>query len=181
MSILLTVWTFLKSPLGRYVAIGAICVLLLLGLRHHWVGVGVQREVAAEARRLELAQAKVAKREVKASAISEHVAADLSKERVRIEYRTQVLTKEVPVYVTQAADTRCVVPVGFVQLYDAAASGSPTGAPPTPGGSVEAPSGVPLSAVLETDVANLGTGHDFRAEALAWRDWYAKQAAEWGK
>lgn len=181
----LAVKTFLGSPLGRQILAGLtialVLTMLLLGLRGHWIGQGVAKEQRAEAARLKAAQSKVAKREDKAAKITADVGADLQKNRVQIAYRTRVLIKEVPAYVSPAADAECVVPAGFVRLHDAAALGSPTGVPGPARGPVDAPSGVPLSAVAATVVGNYGVAYDWRAEALSWRAWYTRQSAEWAK
>lgn len=172
---------FLKSPLGRYLMIGLACLAAILLLRHHWVGVGAAQERAAEAYRLAAAVKKVAKREVVANAITDKAKTGLATERVRIQTVTRTLIQKVPVYVTPAADDRCVIPTGFVRLHDAAASGGASGLPGTAGGPLDAPSGVELSAVGATVVANYGSALDWRAEALTWRAWYAQQKAAWDK
>ncbi|CAM4210020.1 hypothetical protein CR156_14345 [Stenotrophomonas lactitubi] len=71
--------------------------------------------------------------------------------------RGDTITKEVPVYVTPTADAACAVPVGFVQLHNAAAAGiAPTGT----AGDPDAPAaGATLSAVAETTAANYGQYH----------------------
>jgi hypothetical protein len=96
---------------------------------------------------------------------------------VRVQTVTRTLVQKVPVYVPAAADSKCVVPVGFVQLHDLAA----TGVPGPAGGPVEAASGVQLSTVLGTVVGNYGIAQDWRAEALGWRAWYADQKAAWDR
>lgn len=140
---------------------------------------GGDAEKRAEAKRLEKAVRKVAKREVKAAAITDKAAEKLQLERGRIEYRTKTIIEKVPVYVTPAADAACAVPVGFVRLHDAAASGGEAALPVAPGGSIDAPSGVALSAVAETVGLNYGAAYQWRAEALTWRAWYVEQAAAW--
>lgn len=169
----LNLLVFLKSKAGQYL-LGALAVLALLTglytLGHHN---GVTSEKAAESRRLDAARKAIAKREVKAQAITEHVAADLTKTRTEIVYRTRTLIEKVPTYVPQSADAGCSIPRGFLRLYDAAA----TGLPSPSGGPDQTPSGIPLSRVLETDVANLGVGYDYRAEVIAWRGWYSAQKA----
>ncbi len=55
------------------------------------------------------------------------------KEKVVVEYVDRIvkvyqagatITKEVPIYVSQAADSACVVPAGFVRVHDAGANRS---------------------------------------------------------
>lgn len=177
----LNILAFLKSPLARYIGLALLCVALVLGLRHHWVGVGVKQERAAEAKRLEKAKVKVAKREVKADAITSKVATERVKEQARIEYRTKILVKEIPTYVSPAADSRCILPVGWVRLHDAAASGSAPSLSQGPGGPLDAPSGVQPSEAITSVIGNYGVAYSWRAEAMAWREWYVAQKAEWEK
>lgn len=140
---------------------------------------GAHHEQVAEAGRLKVAQANVARHEAAAAEITEKLAVKASKAALEIRWRTQTLVEKVPVYVTAEADRDCPVPVGFVRLHNAAASGGPASLPVTPGGPVDTDSGVPLSAVAATVVANYGTAFGWRNEAVAWRDWYAQQSAAW--
>lgn len=172
----LTNWRILA---GIGLALTLSAIITTFGIHQFHRGAESVRE--AEAQRLIAEQKRIAGKEAKASEISEHVAADLTKARVEIQYRTKTLIEKVPVYVTQAADDHCSVPVGFVMLHNAAASGSPPSLPSAPGGPLDGPSGVPLSAVAETVVANYGVGLDYRAEVMAWRAWYAEQKAEWDR
>jgi hypothetical protein len=170
---------FSKTRLGRsvlFVLAVAVAVLVAyqLGQRS-----GVAREKSAEAERRAKAVKVVTKVVTEGRRITADVSAALERRKVEIRTVTQTLTKEVPVYVTVESDRACVVPDGFVRLHDAAAHG--TAVPAAPGGPVEAPSGIPLSAVAETMVANYGVAFEWREEALAWRAWYARQADLWSK
>jgi hypothetical protein len=170
---------FSKTRLGRVVLVAlAVAVALLvafqLGQRS-----GVEREKSDEAQRRAAAVKVVTKVTAEGRKISTDVSTRLERRKVEIRTVTQTLTKEVPVYVTVESDRACVVPDGFVRLHDAAAHG--TAVPAAPGGSVEAASGVPLSAVAETMVTNYGVALEWREEALAWRTWYARQADLWSK
>lgn len=92
---------------------------------------------------------------------------------VKYVHDVQVVTKqgkdiirEIPVYITKAADAACVIPVGFVRVHDAAASGIPL-AEPAPGDN-DAASQVNLSTVGETVTRNY-TGcraNEIKVEAL---------------
>lgn len=78
--------------------------------------------------------------------------------------RGATIVKEVPVYVTTTADAACTVPVGFVHIHDAAASGN---APTGPAGDPDAPAaGLALSAVAETTAANYATCHATVAQVI---------------
>lgn len=164
---------FLLSPLGR--ACGAILAALAVlggvwGLGHHSEAVAVQKRDAG-------AKADIHAHQAVATQISATAKTELTAEREKIRTLTRTLIEKVPVYVPASADAGCVVPAGFVQLHDAAAAGLPGPA----GGSDQAPSGVPLSAVESTVIANYGVAYDWKAEALKWRGWYAEQKASWGK
>lgn len=74
-----------------------------------------------------------------------------------IEKRGATIVKEVPVYVSAAADRACAVPAGFVRLHDAAALGlQPPGGS---GAADETASGVALSTVAGTVTGNYTECH----------------------
>ena len=171
---------FFRSLLGRYVLIALAVIVALLVLGKCQFDRGVKHEQAAQAERLEKAKKAVAKREIKAEKITSEVKADVVEKQIEYRTVTKTLIKEVPKYVTVQADAKCVVPAGFVRLHDSAASGSPS-LPVGAGRSLDAPSGIELSAVAETLVTNYGTAYQWRAEAEGWRRWYAEQKAEWDK
>lgn len=108
--------------------------------------------------------------------------------QTEIEYRDRIKTiyvkgdvieKKVPVYVTQADNDRCIIPSGFVRLYDAAWAGDPPG-PATD--SDRGPAGIPLSIVAETDAYNATSCRAWREQALGWREFYGTlKAATDGK
>jgi hypothetical protein len=163
----------LTSKLG----LAGIAIALVLGI----IGVQTLRLAGAkhELAVLKAADAKIAAdvkaHEATAATISQAAQTQVATERVRVQTVTRTLVQKVPVYVPAAADTECVVPVGFVQLHDLAATGVSVPA----GGPVEAASGVQLSSVLATVVGNYGVAYDWRAEALGWRAWYVDQKAAW--
>lgn len=167
--------SLITSKLG----LAGIALALVLGmfeiqaLRLH----GAQAEITSMKAAQKAAEADVQAHEASASVISTTASQTTAAERVRVQTVTRTLVQKVHDYVPPAADSRCIVYSGFVQLHDNAAAGVPGPA----SGYVEAPSGVPLSVVLDTVLENYGTAYDWRAEALGWRDWYAREAAAWAK
>lgn len=101
-----------------------------------------------------------------------------TKERVRVV--TNTILKEVPVYVSQESNDRCVVPDGAVRLLDAAASGNPP-VPYGPGESADAPSRHELSGVVSNVVGNYGYTHELEAQVRGWQDWYEQVKKDWPK
>jgi hypothetical protein len=170
------VWRFLKSPPGLGLLALAAAVLVLVLTYGAGIEAGVDREVAAQARREEAARKAVAKVEADGKAITADVEQQAEARKAEIRTITKTLIEKVPVYVTVEADRRVDVPVGFVRLHDQAASGL-SGLPDATGLVVDAPSGVPLSAVAGTVVGNYGVAYQWREEALACRAWVAQQAA----
>ncbi|AOS18631.1 hypothetical protein BRM08_23985 [Xanthomonas oryzae pv. oryzae] len=80
-----------------------------------------------------------------------------------------IITREIPIYVTQKADAACAIPAGFVRLHDAAATGNPAG---PPAGDPDAPAaGITLSAVASTVVDNYTSCHATAAQLSALQDW----------
>lgn len=166
---------FLTTPAGLVlIVLGVVAIALALTYRAG-VDAGVERQVAAQARREEAARKAVAMVEKGGRAITADVDQQAAARKVEIRTITKTLIEKVPVYVTVEADRRVDVPVGFVRLHDQAASGLP-GLPDTAGLVVDAPSGVPLSAVAGTLVGNYGVAYEWREEALACRAWVARQA-----
>ena len=165
----------LNSPVLPILAV--VIGFALVGVRLYSAGVaaGVEREVATQARREEAARKVVTKVEKVGKAITAAVDQQSAARKVEIRTITKTLIEKVPVYVTVEADRRVDVPVGFVRLHDQAATGLP-GLPDAPGLVVDAPSGVPLSAVAGTVVGNYGVAYEWREEALACRAWVARQA-----
>lgn len=95
----------------------------------------------------------------------------------QVVYRT--LKEEVPVYVTPLADSRCIVPLGFVLHHDAAAARRAAAVPEGAGGSLDADSGLALSAVERTVTENYEACHDAIAEVTEWRRWYPESREHW--
>lgn len=170
-------WRLIKPPAGRRVALGLALVLIVALAGRGLFDAGVAAEKRAQAARDAKAEKVVAKVASGGVAIAQDVGRKLDAVKVEVRWRTKILKEEVPVYVTAETDRAYPVPVGFVRLHDAAATGSALSA--APGGSVNGPSGVALSAVADTVVENYGTCRIFEAEALAWREWYPRQAALW--
>ena len=137
-----------------YAALGG--VMLAVGFAGGWTvrdwKAGAEGEAAAKE------QVKVVERIVwreRAQAdVTSRIETRAAEAQVQIRTVTRTLIQEVPVYVTPDADDRCIVPVGFVRLHDAAAAG---GAVPEPAGLADdAPSGLELSAVAAGVAENYG-------------------------
>lgn len=84
-----------------------------------------------------------------------------------VEAQTRTVIKEIPVYVTKDDDSRCVVPVGFVRIHDAAANGDA----PSARDSNAAPSGVELSTVAATVADNYGICQQNAEQLKALQEW----------
>lgn len=179
-AVLLGVINFVKTPLGRALATFVLVFLLLLMVYDQGRKAGEAAANEEHAAKQAQAAAVVEVIEGKSKKITEETAAKHEKVVTEIQWRTRYLTKEVPIYVTEKDDAGCVVPDGFVSLYNAAAEGrdpevpGPSGGPDGPG------SGVALSTIAEIDVHNLGVAQYLRTEVLTWREWYAAQAAAYG-
>jgi len=134
---------------------------------------GKHDEVAAQGLRNLAAANKATDQTTQAADASAKVGEKVESAKVEVRTVTQTLTREVVRYVPAAADAQCVVPVGFVRLHDAAATGILPDASPTAGESADAPSGVALSAVGETVAENYGGCREDREALKGWQAWYA--------
>lgn len=169
---------FAKSPFGR-----RVLLLVAVVAAFWWYGearfrAGVAHEKATEAARLAKVEKKARTVEKKSDAITSSVSTVLETTKTEIRWRTRVQLQEVTRYVPIESDRACIVGVGALRLHDHALAGRP-GVPEAPGGPIEADSGVHLSEVIADDVAFAGTAYEWRAEAVAWRRWYADQADLW--
>ncbi|ROL88723.1 hypothetical protein [Pseudomonas protegens] len=106
------------------------------------------------------------------------------KEKVVVEYVDRVvkvyqagatITKEVPIYVSKAADNACVVPAGFVRVHDAGAANLPMAA--GPGVADDASSGLALSTVAASVVDNYSQCHANAEQLKALQQWVRESQA----
>lgn len=88
------------------------------------------------------------------------------------------ITKEIPKYVTVKADANCTIPVGFVSVWNAAATGGAL--PDAPGQSNDAPSGVALSTVADTTAAGFTMCRATAEQLTQLQVWVKAQAALYG-
>jgi hypothetical protein len=163
-----------KLGLAGMAIIAVLAVISVQTLRLHHAKAELTALRASEG----AAKADVKAHEAAASQISIQAGDRLKAQRDQVRTVTKTLIEKVKVYVPASADAACVVPLGFVQLHDNAAAGLP-GAASGPG-SFQTPSRIPLSVVANTVIENYGIAHDWRAEVMAWRGWYAEQKAAWG-
>lgn len=163
------------STLQKYIALAVVGAFVLGGLWLYRASLlsdisDLQREVKTQTDRAELA-AKVA-----ASATASQVVVTKTVEKVvEVKVKGDTIIKEVPVYVTKAADNGCVVTNGAVSVLNAAAANMLL--PADPGGVQDRPSGVALSTVTGTAAqwANLYWQLAERYKGL--REWTEKQGA----
>jgi hypothetical protein len=86
----------------------------------------------------------------------------------------QGVVREVPVYVSPSANAHCTVPVGFVLLHDAAASGAPAGT----AGNLDAPApGVALTDVANAVTENYGSCQILAEQVKGWQEFYTQLRA----
>ncbi|MCY1649057.1 hypothetical protein OVA11_18955 [Caulobacter sp. SL161] len=167
-----------RSKIGRALLFALVAVLTIGGVYQFGRQAGVSAERSAQADRMAKASKIADEVRAKAGVITQDIRRDVAVKTVEIRWRTKTLKEEVPIYVPFEVDRTFSVPVGFVRMHDAAALGSTL--PRSPGGPVEAPSGVALYTVADTVVDNYGACHVLEVEALAWREWYSRQAALYG-
>jgi hypothetical protein len=148
----------------------------------HIEGLGAQLAdlKAKDAIALKTAQAKAAA--TTAAQIAATQAASLAEAtaQARISTVYQTLSQEVATYVPPKADAACPIDVGAVRLLDAAARGLPA-VSLAPAGADDAPSGVALSHLVSTDVANDEAAAANAEQLSALQAWIrAEQAAPAG-
>lgn len=167
---------FLATPLGRQFGLALAALALIAGFYGFARHQGANSIRKADEKATQAAKLDLAKHEAAAANISATASSNLVQRQAQIITRTRTIVQKVKEYVPASADAQCVVPVGFVRLHDAAAAGTV----PTPAsGSDQAASGYGLSDVSRTVIQNYGVAFGWKSEALAWRDWYAKQRDAW--
>lgn len=92
-----------------------------------------------------------------------------------IEGKTRVLIKEIPARVTPVADARCVVPVGFVSVFNDSATGTVS---PAPGNPDDPAPGVELSTVAETVTENHDAYHRVATQLEDLQTWVKEKLNE---
>lgn len=112
--------------------------------------------------------------EAQAAAITVDVGQQHAAALAEIHIVKQIVTREVPRYVTVKADAACTVPVGFVGLHDAAAGGRVPDVPDA-ASSPDGPSGIALSAVAGVVTGNYGACHETAARLTALQEWVRRQ------
>lgn len=143
----------------KWAGFAALMVLCLWFGRHYTV---LQYEAQIAEQNRQIAELQEQKAKVTVEVVTKYV------DRVKVvQSQADAVIREVPVYVTQAADARCVIPVGFVRVHDEAATGVPVAA----GDSNEAASGIALSAVAETIADNYGTCRETAEQLKALQEW----------
>ena len=87
-----------------------------------------------------------------------------SEKKAEIVTRTVTQIKEVPRYVTKEAVAKCVVPTGFVRVYNASVLQEDSSPQP---GIDDTPSQVGLDTVAQVSVTNNGTCNKYREQIIA--------------
>jgi len=161
--------TALRAGLPGLYILGLV---LALGVGFHFGGTsareaGLKADKARLAEAFEQGQAAGTVRDV---VVTEYV------DRERVIYKTgQTITKEVPVYVTPAADAACTLTRGFVRLHDAAAANVlPGPAEPADAG----PAGIALSAATGVVSDNYTTCHATRNQLTKLQKWVRETHAK---
>ncbi len=140
-----------------------------------WMAAEAALKVAkADANAVRRAMAKT----IQANSVSNDVGAAATAERIRIEYRTRTLIKEVPIYVTAETDARYPLPVGLVRMHDAAALGRDVSDVPDAAGRADGDaSDVEASDLAVAVSENYGACLAWRDSVTRWQDWWRRQAA----
>lgn len=168
---LAAIWSFLKSPIGPWIAVAATVGVLLFAVRAEGFRDGQEAERAVQEGRVKAAMERVTKIEAQAARISQAARANSDAQNAKIAALTADLKSKVSTYVTPQADRRCVIPAGYVRLRDAAGAGVPV-APAASGGPVDANSGLALSDLAANDVHNAGEFNRCVAEVKTWRGFW---------
>lgn len=162
------------KPIAGVLLVLATLAAVLFAIHHRGYQSGVKAKEAEYAEALARAEKRVKEGEKKADAANTAIATKHVQTVEKIRWRTETLTKEIPVYVPPRVDVVYRLPRGLVSLHNEAATGV-SGVPAATGGSVETPSDVTPSQLATAIVGNYGTCRTWESEALTWRNWYVTQ------
>lgn len=184
------VWGFLKLLVTLPLGVILVCLALLFA-SGEWKArdrykAGVKAGRAAYAAEIKAAVDRLAaenrRRDAQAASIADDVRDDHNQARGRIAGRYGALRERIPDYVPPAAARACVLPNGFVRLFNEAAAGPDRRAEAVsagPRGPVDAPSGHDLADLSGVLLGDFEVAYGWRAEASAWRDWYVRERDAW--
>lgn len=175
MIMLLTFWKAIPQAVKILALWIVIAAVMLLAAYRKGYDDGVSHEKAAHVKAIAEARKNVTQIETKQSQITQDVEQKHEAAQVQIRTITRTIIQKVPVYVTAKADSACTVPVGFVRLHDAAASGHLPSPSSAFAFSNDAPSGVKLSAVASTVADNYGTCNAIREQLMSLQAWERQQ------
>jgi hypothetical protein len=116
---------------------------------------------------------------IDAGRVSADIGARSSARQVEIRTVTNEIIRETPIYVSEASDFACLVPLGFLRLHDDAAAGRASPVPDPAAPPHDAASGVELSDVARTVTHNYGACHSDAERLRSLQDWVREQAAIW--
>jgi hypothetical protein len=112
------------------------------------------------------------------AAISDTAGREARVAQERIRTVTKTIIREIPIYVTPAADAAYPLPVGLLRIHDAAARGVAVPRVPDPSGRADdAPSGVAASAFGAVLAGNLGQCLKDRDRLVRFQGWARDQEA----
>lgn len=161
---------FLTSKTG----IITIALVLAWGAYNHAVNEGIQNAIdAANHERNIVVQAYDNKAKMANEKQKQEVTAAYEQGQLDMKEKLNAIPKKI----TKVADSKCTITTGFVQFY-ADAFKLPSIPFPT-GGSVDSPSGISLSSIARADAINATVAFDYKREALAWREWFKRNKAEY--
>jgi hypothetical protein len=122
--------------------------------------------------KLEMAQKETASAETTVKVVTKYV----NKVQIVKEKGNDII-KQVPVYITKDADTKCDVPTGFVVLHDSASRNE---VPDATRKADATTSPVKISGVAETVVDNYTTYHEVAEQLRSLQDWVREQQKIYG-
>lgn len=163
------------TTLQKYIAIAALAAVTLLGVWLYWGHLtstieDLHKQVTEANNRATLAA------NVAASAVSSQVVVTKTVEKVvEVKVKGDTIIQKVPVYVTQKADSQCIVTNGAVSVLNAAASNVLL--PGSPGTVQDGPSGVALSTVTGTAAEWASLYWQLVERYKGFREWTEAQGA----
>ena len=117
-------------------------------------------------------RAEIAILQEQSAQVTTKIVTEYLEKKIYIKEKGREIIKQVPVYITEKADSNCIITDGFVRLHNSAAKNE---VPDTTTGIDGSASGVNLSAVGETVTINYNNYHQLSERLKALQDWVSSQ------
>lgn len=117
-------------------------------------------------------QAEIARLQEQSAKVTTKIVTEYLEKKIYIKEKGREIIKQVPVYITEKADSNCIITDGFVRLHNSAAKNE---VPDTSGVTYDSSTKVKLSEVGTTVADNYNKYHQVEEQLISLQDWIIEQ------